>query len=727
LAEKIKHSIVLLLTLCLSGSYAYSQGEAEKSEEIEDVQVVANDRRRGVLERIDFKPVSNLSGASSSFENILKVLPGVQSSNELSSQYSVRGGSYDENLVYVNGVEIYRPMLTRTGQQEGLSFINPQLVSTVEFSTGGFGAEFGDKMSSVLNVHYKRPTTFGGSVEGSFLGASASCDFAGLGGKLGGAMGMRYKRSTYLLGTLDTKGEYNPSFSDVQAVITCDFTPRLSVNFLGSVGVNTYNFEPANRETSFGTLDVPQKFIMYYEGAEADRTENYLGALTLTYRLQDNLTMSFSGSAVSMVELERYDILGEYWLSETVNQTSVRSDISDVGVGASLDHARNYLTSQVYVGEYRGSWRHSGGTLKWGAKAQHRRVSDVVSQWQRIDSAGYSRQTTDLRYLDTAVAAQEYSAFIQESYSFELSNDRLLRIVSGIRFTHSDLSSELLISPRVQAIFYPSAKRDLQLYASVGAYMQPAFYKEMKNRDMQINAAVSAQRSWHFTLGASTLFKYYEIPCKLTAEVYYKMLRSILPYKQDNVALYYDWTRTGSGYAAGVDAKLSGELIKCAESWISLSLMKAAQKIENYPYAGYFPMANDQRLNVSVMLQDKLFAYDAWRVYLVLNYGTSLPAFAPVENRYDVVFRMPSYLRPDLGLTYVLFDDKVNKSRAKAIGNMLQSCALTLEVLNLFNVKNTSSYLWVRTVPYGGQETAMVAVPNYLTPLRLNAKLAVTF
>ncbi|MDR2937785.1 MAG: TonB-dependent receptor plug domain-containing protein [Prevotellaceae bacterium] len=720
--------------------FSQNKVEVEKVTEIDEVKVVAAERRRGVLERIDYIPAASLSGASSSFENVLKVLPGVQSSNELSSQYSVRGGSYDENLVYVNGVEIYRPMLTRTGQQEGLSFINPQLVSTVEFSTGGFGAEFGDKMSSVLNVGYKRPTSFGGSVEASLLGASAASNFTGFGGKLGGAVGLRYKRATYLLGTLDTKGEYNPSFADIQAVLTYDFSEKLSLNFLGSVGQNRYNFEPANRETSFGTLDMPQKFTMFYEGAEADRTENYLGALTLNFRPHSRLSMSFTASATSMTEVERYDILGEYWLNETVNDPSVSSDVSDVGVGASLDHARSYLATQVYVGEYRGSWYHGGGTLKWGLRARHHRVSDVVSQWQRIDSAGYM-QTADARYLDTAVAAQEFSGFLQEAYTFELSNGSSLRLLPGLRFTYSNLSKEFLISPRVQAIFFPHEKRDMQFYASVGSYAQPAFYKEMKslnapNSSILLNTEVAAQRSLHFTLGASIMFKYLDIPCKFTTEIYAKMLSNLLPYKQDNVALYYDFTHKAKGYVVGLDAKLSGELIKGSESWISLSLMKAAQDVQGdfyvnkngeTVYPGYFPMANDQRLNVSVMLQDKLFAYNAWRVYLVLNYGTSLPTLVPVKNRYDLVYRMPSYLRPDLGLTYVLFDDNVNKSRAKLLGNTLRSCALTLEVLNLFDVQNTSSYLWVRTIAYEGQGTSMVAVPNYLTPLRLNAKLAVTF
>ncbi len=703
--------------------------------ELQEVQVVGIDQRRGVLERIDFRPASKLSGASGSFENILKVLPGVHSSNELSSQYSVRGGSFDENLVYVNGVEIYRPMLTRTGQQEGLSFINPQLVSSVEFSTGGFGAEFGDKMSSVLNVGYKNPNSFGGSVEASLMGASAAADFAGFGGKLGGAVGLRYKRATYLLGTLDTKGEYDPSFSDIQTVLNFDFSSRWSLNFLGSLGVNKYNFVPTNRQTSFGTLDNPQKFYVFFEGSEADRTENLLGAATLTFRPHEAVTMSLTGSAVSMMEMERYDILGEYWLNETVNDVEIRDDMSDVGIGATRDHARNYTATQVYVGEYRGSWFHKNGNLKWGVKLQHRYISDRVSQWQRVDSAGYMLRTTQFHLLDTSVSALEYSGFLQETYNVELSEGRSLRFIPGVRFSYSDLSKEFLISPRVQAIFYPSAKKDWQIYAATGAYYQPAFYKEMKNPDMSVNTEVKAQRSLHFTLGTSLLFKYGEMPCRFSSEIYYKRLNSLVPYKQDNVTLMYDWTHRANGYVVGVDAKLSAELIHGAESWISMSFMQATQDVvdDEYEtngqmvYPGYFPMPNDQRFNVSVMLQDYVFNYPEWRAHLVLNYGTSLPFYAPMDDRYDMFFRMPSYLRADMGITYVLFDEEVRANWIKSLRNTLQSCAITLEALNLFNKTNTSSYQWVRTLSYGGQEASMVAVPNYLTPFRLNAKLSVTF
>jgi hypothetical protein len=746
LKHKINHTFTLLaLLVCCVKLHAESQSVEENGMEgkLEEVVVVGREPRAGVVERIDVQPISKLSGASGSFENILKVLPGVHSTNELSSQYSVRGGSYDENLVYVNGVEIYRPTLTRTGQQEGLSFINPNLVSTIDFSTGGFGAEFGDKMSSVLNVSYRRPTSFGGSAEGNLLGASAACDFALPNKKFGGVAGLRYKRSTYMLGTLDVKGEYDPSFSDIQAALYFEPTSALSFSLLGSYALNRYNFIPANRETTFGTLDNPINFTMYYEGNENDMTKNLLGALTARYRLSDNVVLGITGSASSMLEQERYDILGEYWLKQTVSDSEVSHDASDIGVGASLDHARTYTATKVYVAEHSGSWYHHNGALKWGLKLQHHRVNDEVNQWQRIDSAGYMMPRSEEMlsvmhgvYADTSMSAWQYSGFLQESYTLNLGGSHLLQIVPGLRFTYVSLSRELLISPRLQVVFYPNGEKSLQIFASTGAYHQPAFFKEMKNTEMQLNTAITAQRSWHFTLGASASFTRHSIPFRLTSEAYYKRLSNMVPYKQDNVALLYDSERRADGFAWGVDAKLSAELVRGAESWVSLSLMQARQDVrddfyENSAgqtiYPGYFPMPNDQRINLSIMLQDQILSYSQWRACLVLNYGTGLPALTPIADRYDLTFRMPAYQRVDMGLSYVLFDSEERNAVRKKLGTLLKSCTFTVEALNLFNIRNVSSYLWVKTVQYAGQESGMMAVPNYLTPFRINAKVGITF
>jgi hypothetical protein len=736
----------LQLLLCSPALYA-AAANAEAVEQLEgrleEVVVTSSESRVGVVERLDVRTLSSLAGASGSFENILKILPGVHSSNELSSQYSVRGGSYDDNLVYVNGVEIYRPMLTRTGQQEGLSFINPNMTSAIDFSTGGFGAEFGDKMSSVLNVGYRRPTSFGGSAEGNLLGASAACDFALPEKKLGGVVGMRYKRATYLLGTLDVKGEYNPSFSDLQAAVYFEPVRRLTLSLLGSYALNRYRFAPTNRETTFGTLDNPTTFTMYYEGGEDDLTQNLLGALTAKYRLRDNVVLGFTGSAASMLEQERYDILGEYWLRQTLSGAAAGSSSGDIGVGGSFDHARTGAATSIYAAEHSGSWYHSSGTLKWGLKALRYHVHDEVSRWRKVDSAGYMMPRRDDQlsamnsaYADASVSAWQYSLFVQEAYSIDVGGNRLLRVTPGLRVTAVELSRELLISPRLQAVFYPYGGKDRQVFAAAGAYHQPAFFKEMKNPEAQLNTSVSAQRSWHLTLGASATFAWRAIPFKLTAEAYYKRLLNLVPYRQDNVALLYDWRYRANGFACGVDARLSAELVSGAESWVSLSLMQARQDVQGDAYRagngqtvypGYFSMPNDQRLNLSVLLQDHLPALPHWRACLALCYGTGLPALAPADDRYDLAFRMPPYRRVDVGLSYVLFDRAQGARLKEKLGGALQSCTLTLEALNLFNTRNVSSYLWVQTVQYAEQPTAMVAVPNYLTPFRLNLKLGVTF
>jgi hypothetical protein len=739
--------LLLLLLLCCPAPLAAGEGaEAEEQIEgtLEEVVVTGREPRSGVVERIDAQALSRLAGASGSFENILKILPGVHSSNELSAQYSVRGGSYDENLVYVNGVEIYRPMLTRTGQQEGLSFINPNMTSAIDFSTGGFGAEFGDKMSSVLNVAYRQPTAFGGSAEANMLGASAACDFAFPEKKLGGVVGMRYKRATYLLGTLDVKGEYNPSFSDLQTAIYFAPVRNLTLNLLGSYALNRYRFTPVNRETTFGTLDNPTTFTMYYEGGEDDLTQNLLGALTAKYRVSDNVVLGFTGSAVAMLEQERYDILGEYWLKQSASGAAAADDNSaDIGVGSSFDHARTVAATSVYAAEHSGSWYHRRGALKWGVKALRYRVYDEVSRWQRVDSAGYMMPRSEgnlnvmsSAHADASVGAWQYSLFVQEAYGVGVGGGHLLRVTPGVRVTAVALNRELLISPRLQAVFYPYGRKNRQLFVAAGAYHQPAFFKEMKNPAMQLRTDLTAQRSWHLTLGASATFAWHDIPFRLTSEAYYKRLLDLIPYRQDNVALLYDWRHRADGFVWGVDARLSAALVSGAESWVSLSLMQAQQDVQGDAYRdgdgqtrypGYFPMPNDQRLNLSILLQDHLPALPQWRACLSLCYGTGLPALAPADDRYDLTFRMPPYRRVDAGLSYVLFDKAQGAPLKELLGGALQSGAITLEVLNLFNARNVSSYLWVRTVQYAGQPSGMVAVPNYLTPFRLNLKLGITF
>lgn len=738
-------SIILVVLFLLLSAFTSAQQRdttVDRVEEIGTVTIVEKRQPlRGAIELIDVKMLDKISGASANFENVLKVLPGVQSSNELSSQYSVRGGSFDENLVYVNGVEIFRPMLTRTGQQEGLSFINLSLVSFIEFSTGGFAAEFGDKMSSVLNVDYRKPTQFGGTVEASLLGASASLDFASKTGAFSGVVGLRYKRAAYMLSTLETKGEYNPTYSDIQASFGYDFSSRFSVRFLGTYAFNRYELAPTNRKTSFGTMNNATDFTMYYEGSELDSYRNALAALTAKHRANEDLMLELTASVVGLAEKETYDILAEYFLSETEPSSASSAD-DNLDVGDSRNHARNYTNTAVYSLAHNGSWMHNGGMLKWGAKADFYTVNDDVSQWQKIDSAGYviprkpdgSLAMSYAIYQENKVRNSIYSVFLQETYNLHFANSSQLRLTAGLRGNYDVLSEELLISPRVQAVFYPRSSKNLQLYAATGAYAQPAFFKEMKNASAVVNKSVKAQKSWHVVAGTSAIFSFKNTPCKFTSELYYKKMWDLIPYTQDNVNIVYTGLNMASGYAVGADFKLNAELVKGADSWVSLSLMQARQDIEDDSYVssngqavnpGYLPTPNDQLFNLSVLLQDQVLSYPRWRACLVVNYGAPLPAFAPLAGRDDVYFRMPAYKRVDLGTTYVVHDKLQPELCSKTL-RFLQTCTVSVELLNLFNMANVSSYLWVNAVTSGAQN-ALVAVPNYLTPFRVNVKLAVTF
>ncbi|GHU94816.1 TonB-dependent receptor [Bacteroidia bacterium] len=682
--------------------------------------------RRYVLEVLDSKLLNSIAGTDHPFENVLKVLPGVQSGNELSAQYAVRGNSIDDNLVYVNGVEIFRPMLTRTGQQEGLSFINPQLVSSAEFSTGGFLSEFGDKMSSVLNVQYKRPTTNGGNVEGSLLGASASYHFYSPRTKLSGAVGLRYKRYDYLLGTLDTKGMYNPTFADIQSILHYDFSSRLSLHFLGSFALNRYDFAPVDRKTTFGTLTNPVTFMMYNEGGEHDTYSHLLGALTLRYTPHSALELDFTASGNRLNEQERLDILSEYWFTET----SAKPNSDNLDVGALREHARNYLDLQHWQLSHNGAWHNDWGNMKWGLQSQFYTVNDRIEKWQLLDSAGYivprSNDLTMNKFLNkhNTLFNQHHAGYVQQSFDVFFAASQQLRFTPSLRVTYSAANNECLVSPRFQAIWFPQSERQLQFYFSTGWYQQPPFYKEMRDSEAILHTHLTAQKAVHFVLGTHSLFSVQQIPCKFTAEVYYKHLYDLVPYMQDNVDIAYFPQHTARGRIYGLDVKLNFAMLQGVDSWVSLSLMKAQQNIAN-DGSGWLPMPNDQRINLSAMVQDRAIMNSRLQAYLLGHYGSTLPVFVPNNsNNYAAYRQMPAYSRIDFGVRYVLFDETISLKK-NTIFSFLKSCVFTIEVLNLFDQLNTSSYLWVPIANSNG--TQMAAVPNYLTARRLNFKIAIGF
>lgn len=717
---------------------------APKATSLNEVSVIGEDRQMGNSSMLNPKVVELMPNVGGGFETMLKSIPGVTSNNELSSQYSVRGGSFDENLVYINDIEVYRPFLIRSGQQEGLSAINPDMVGSVEFSTGGFDADKGDKMSSALNIRYRKPVSFHASASASLLGASASVEGTALKGRLTHISGYRYKTSKYLLGTLDTKGEYYPSFSDFQTFINYDISSTVSASVLGSYATNKYEFYPMNRETSFGLLSNPLGFKVYYDGWEHNTYQTGLTAATLTFRPAASLALKFIASSYLTNERETYDILGEYWINELDNSlgSSTYSDsLVNVGIGSFLNHARNSLDAYVYSFEHKGTYVSGNSTLQWGVKVQRERVFDNVKEWQLIDSAGYSLPTggNGFSLYSSASArnrfdAYRHSGYLQEKYGFSVGEAEFLA-TAGVRATYSMLNGELNISPRFSVTYTPHANSPLSFHLSGGAYVQPPFIKELQDETGKMNFDLKAQKSIQLVAGSRYDFKAFGKPFRFTSEIYYKQLSNLEPYKMDNIQVTYAGKNIAKGYAYGADFKVNGELLPDAESWLSLSFLNTREDVEGDSYIaadgavvhpGYFPRPTDQRLNLSMFFQDYLAGNPTVRVHLTLQYGTGLPFFSPEKNRWDNYFRMPSYRRVDIGFTKVLIDNPTRK-KVSSVTGLFRSLMLTVEVFNLLDINNTVSYLWVRTV--GNQEGIpnMLAIPNYLTSRRFNLRLSAKF
>lgn len=703
---------------------------------VEDAQV-----RNSTLLRINPNVMNVLPDASGSIESLVKTMPGVASNNEMSSQYSVRGGSFDENLVYVNDIEIYRPILVRSGEQEGLSFVNSDMVSNLLFSAGGFDAKYGDKMASVLDIKYKRPVGWGVTASASLFGASITTQGDAFNHRLHHISGFRYKRNKYLLNSLETSGDYDPKFADFQTYVTYDLTERVEVGFLGNYSSNVYNFWPKDRTTKFGLYNQPMELRMYFEGGERDSYRTLMGAITTNVKVNDDFQLKFTASAFKTAERETYDILSEYYINEietAVGASNFGDSVKTLGIGGFLEHGRNYLDAKVLSLEHKGMLTVENHFFNWGIKANRQIINDDLSEWVMIDSAGYSISSNNsglyhtLRAMNN-IESDRITAYAQDVYSFVVDSANV-HITYGVRANYWNFNNELLISPRVSISYKPNWESDWLFKFSTGLYYQSPFYKEMRTLQGVVNKDIKAQKSIHFVLGADYNFSAWNRPFKFITELYYKMLRDLVSYQVDNLRTIYSGRNDADGYAFGLDMKVAGEFVKGVDSWLSLSLMKTEEDIKDDSfqrtfddgttqtiYPGYIPRPTDQRVNVSLFFQDYLPGNEAYKVHLQLNYGSRLPFGPPNSPRYMSTGRMPAYQRVDLGFSRTL----KNKNRNYPAGHIMhyvKDAWIGAEVLNVTDRHNVAAYEWVSD--YNGLQ---YAVPNSLTGRRFNVKLSVDF
>ena len=713
------------------------------SRELKTVDVTVNRRSTSNMQTLEAEKYKLMPNASGSFESLLISFAGVTSNNELSSQYNVRGGNFDENIVYVNGTEIYRPLLIRAGQQEGLSFINPDMVGNVAFSSGGFNAEFGDKMSSVLDVKYKKPISFEASGAISLLGASAYLGTAG--NRFTQMHGIRYKTSKYLVGTLDTKGSYKPDFIDYQTYLTYQISPRVEINFLGNFSRNNYTFIPDSQSTAFGTFNMAEKLNVYYEGQEKDLFQTAFGALSLLFRPKENLKLSITTSTFSTNENETYDITGNYVLGELkMGDTGETEEGEKLGVGTYHEHARNRLKATVANISHSGEYIRSGHTLKWGVNLQREIISDKINEWEWRDSAGYSMPYTDDKVVDLfynmkstqKLDSRRTSAYIQDTYRWDTEH-ALYALTGGLRASHWSYNREFLLSPRASVSILPHWDKDFNFRLATGLYYQSPFYKELRdtvsdalgNVTVHLNPNLKAQRSLHLVLGGDHYFRWLGRPFKFTTEAYLKLADRVTTYSVDNVRIRYSGQNDAKAYTAGVDFKLFGELVPGTDSWINFSLMRSREDVlndfytdneGNKVYPGWISRPNEARYSLSMLLSDYLPNNPKYKLYLKTIFSDGLPVGPPRSPRYMADrFRLRDYKRVDIGASRVIVngsDRIMNKRWMKNIASIW----LNLEVFNLFDFKNENSIYWVSDI-YGYQHGS----PNYLTGRQFNLKLMV--
>ncbi len=712
--------------------------------------VISRKKRKRVegITTISPETIRKIPGANAGVESLIKSLPGVNGNNELSTTYAVRGGNYDENLVYVNEIEVYRPFLIRSGQQEGFSFVNTDLTSTVDFSAGGFQAKYGDKLSSVLDISYRKPVNFGASVDLSLLGASVSAGGASKNGRFTGIIGMRYRDNGLFVDAKETESNYDQAFTDLQTYLTYKFSNKFILGFLGNISVNEYNFEPLTRQTNFGTIADPLALLVFYDGQEQDRYDTYFGALKSTHILSENYTAKFIASAYHTKEQEHYDIFAEYRLGE-VNTDIGSEDLGDVefseGIGSQLTHARNDLDALIINLEHKGILNIGDNSIEYGVKYTSEDIRDRIQEFEVLDSAGFSIRPpignngnnepyepydaplvpyTAVRAIND-VQIERISGFAQWSRRIAL-GDSDLWLNAGGRVHNWTVSgkgltskTQIVFSPRAQVSFKPDWEADMLFRVSGGYYHQPPFYRELRDATGTVRPEVKAQQSVHIVLGHDYSLKLWDRPFTLISEAYYKTLTDVNPYTIDNVRIRYQANNNAIAYAYGADIRLAGQFVPGTESWVSVGYLKTE---ENHDDRGYIFRPTDQRLKFAVLFQDYIKVIPDLKLYLNLTYNTGVPGGSPsYADPYDYQTRLPDYKRVDLGFSYVIVD--AHKLRESGWLKPFKHLSIGFDIFNIFDVQNSITNIYVRDV----YTKTQYAIPNYMTPRVFNVKLSMKF
>ena len=736
----------LKVELKTNEDYEYNFQMSDSDELLGEVIITSGNRKRveGIT-AIDPIVIRQIPGANAGVENILKTLPGVNSNSDLSTQYSVRGGNFDENLVYVNEIEVYRPFLVRSGQQEGLSFTNTEMVQNVDFSAGGFQAKYGDRLSSVLDITYRIPTQFAAALEASLLGGSITVEGVSKNKKWANITGVRYRDNSLLVNSQETEANFNPTFADIQTYLT--FTPnaKWQFGFLGNISQNTYNFKPLSRQTNFGTIDEPRALQVFYQGEEKARYQTFFGAFKSSFNINENNTLKFIGSAYHTLEEEYFDIFASYFLGEV--DTAIGSEtVGDVtfsrGIGTQLNHGRNNLDALIFNAELKGFHKVKTHTLEWGLKYTREDIRDRLIEWEVIDSAGFSINPP----IDLPVNNQPYTPYtgpLEPYQNVRATNFVTINRISGygqwskkssigssevwynagVRMHHWQVSGDNLtssaqtvFSPRGQFAIKPKWDKDMVFRVSGGLYHQPPFYRELRDFDGVVQPDVKAQQSIHFIAANDYSFKMWNRPFKLISELYYKTITDVNTYTVDNVRIRYRADNLAEAYVYGADFRVNGEFVPGTESWFSFGYLKTEENIEN---KGFIARPTDQRLKFGILFQDYVPTIPSLKMYLNLVYNTGLPGGSPsYADPYDYQLRLRDYRRADVGFSYVLTENNAIRPDGHWL-KRFKDLSIGMEIFNLFDNQNAITNTWVRDV----YSKTQYAIPNFMTTRVLNVKL----